>query len=105
MGQTGSGKTSVIKNYLLKDKTDTKINIPIIMNFSANTQAGEVQQYLDAKMEKRKRGVFGPQLGKKFIFYIDDLNLPMKEKYGCINSHELVRQMIAHGGWYDLKEI
>lgn len=56
-------------------------------------------------MEKRKRGVFGPQLGKKFIFYIDDLNLPMKEKYGCINSHELVRQMIAHGGWYDLKEI
>lgn len=39
------------------------------------------------------------------MFYGDDLNMPMKERYGCINSHELVRQMIAHGGWYDLKEL
>lgn len=60
VGQTGSGKTSVIKNYLLKHKTDSLVNIPLLFNFSANTQAGEVQQYLDAKVEKRKRGVFGP---------------------------------------------
>lgn len=29
----------------------------------------------------------------------------MKERYGCINSHELLRQLISHGGWFDLKEI
>lgn len=61
--------------------------------------------FLDSKVEKRKRGVFGPHLGKRLVFYGDDLNMPMKERYGCINSHELVRQMIAHGGWYDLKEL
>nr|AAC48285.1 dynein heavy chain homolog [Hexamita inflata] len=105
VGSTGSGKTSVIKNYLLKNKEDATVNLPIIMNFSANTQAGEVQSYLDGKLEKRKRGVFGPPVNKKYLFYVDDLNLPMKEKYGCINSHELVRQMIAHGGWFDLKEL
>lgn len=29
----------------------------------------------------------------------------MKERYGCINSHELIRSLIAHEGWYDLKEL
>lgn len=91
VGQTGSGKTSVVKNYLLRDKVDTLVNIPLLFNFSANTQAGEVQAYLDSKVEKRKRGVFGPQLGKRLVFYGDDLNMPMRERYGCINSHELVR--------------
>jgi dynein heavy chain len=36
---------------------------------------------------------------------VDDINLPMKERYGCINSHEFVRSLIAHNGWYDLKEL
>lgn len=49
--------------------------------------------FLDSKLEKKKRGVYAPpsSLGKKYIFYVDDLNLPMKEKYGCINSHEFLR--------------
>lgn len=64
-----------------------------------------MQSYLDQKVEKRKRGVFGPPVGKKLIFYGDDLNMPAKERYGCINSHELVRQVIAHGGYFDLKEL
>ena len=29
----------------------------------------------------------------------------MKERYGCINSHEFLRQIICHGGYYDLKEL
>lgn len=75
------------------------------MTFSANTQAGNVQEFLDNKLEKRRRGIYGPPTSKKFVFFVDDLNLPMKERYGCINSHEFMRQMVAHGGWYDLKEL
>ncbi|KAH0572596.1 Dynein heavy chain [Spironucleus salmonicida] len=105
VGSTGSGKTAVIKNYLLKHETDTKFISPLFLTFSANTQAGQVQQYLDSKVEKRRRGIYGPPVSKKFVLFVDDLNLPMKERYGCINSHEFLRQLICHGGFYDLKEI
>ncbi|CAL6082691.1 Dynein_heavy chain [Hexamita inflata] len=105
VGPTGSGKTAVIKDYLQNNKIDAKTQIPLLMTFSANTQAGQVQEFMDSKLEKRRRGVYGPPASKKYIFYIDDLNLPMKERYGCINSHELVRQLIAHEGWFDLKEL
>ncbi|KAH0569467.1 Dynein heavy chain [Spironucleus salmonicida] len=104
VGPTGSGKTQIIKNYLL-NSPDASYQVPISTTFSANTQANDLMRFIDQKLEKRRRGVFGPPAGKKYALYIDDLNMPMKEKYGCINSHELIRQLISHGGWYDLKEI
>ena len=33
---------------------------------------------------RRRKGVFGPEDGKKYIaIYIDDLNMPKKEEYGA----------------------
>ena len=60
---------------------------------------------MDGKLEKRKRGVFGPPVGNRYAVYVDDLNLPARERYGCIGAHELLRQLVAHGGWFDLREL
>ncbi|KAG7391800.1 Dynein heavy chain 1, axonemal [Phytophthora pseudosyringae] len=101
VGGTGTGKTVNVTRYLQALPADVYIPIPI--SFSAQTSANQTQDMLDAKMEKRRKGVYGPPAGKKYIIYVDDLNMPKREKYFAQPPLELVRQWFDQGGWYDRK--
>ena len=89
-GPTGTGKTVNISSLLNNEMPEEFVGIP--MMFSAQTSANQTQDTLDEKVEKRRKGVFGPPTGKKYVIFIDDLNMPKKEEYGAQPPIELIRQ-------------
>eukprot|EP00439_Symbiodinium_sp_Y106_P076107 s53_g15.t1 len=101
-GLTGTGKTVVIQQELLKRFDKDKYTV-ISFAFSAQTNANQTQDIIDGKLDKRKKGTYGPPFGKKCLLFIDDLNMPAKEKYGAQPPIELLRQWMDTQGWYERK--
>ena len=62
------------------------------MVMSATSSAVQVQEYTFSKLEKHKKGVFGPKNPNATLaIFIDDLNMPAKEKFGAQPSLEMLR--------------
>lgn len=101
VGATGTGKSVVVNEQLGKNMPDKYIAKN--MAFSASTSANMTQDQIDAVMDKRRKGIFGPPLGKYMLFVVDDLNMPAKEEYGAQPPIEILRQWFDYHGWYDRK--
>ena len=89
VGPTGTGKTFLTCGLIASLSTEKFINN--IVNFSARTNVNYTQDVIMSKLDRRRKGVYGPAMGKKCIIFIDDLNLPQKDLSGTIPPVELLR--------------
>ena len=77
VGPTGTGKSLNINQLLTRELGEDYQYISMV--FSAQTGCNQTQDTIDGKLDKRRKGVYGPPIGKKFVIFVDDLNMPKKE--------------------------
>lgn len=102
VGPTATGKTIYANDFLAK-KIDQTAYTSICMNFSVETTANQVQEIIMSRLDKRRKGVFGPPLGKRCVMFVDDLSMPFREIGSTATQPpvELMRFWLDHSMWYD----
>lgn len=103
MVYVGTGKSQNIGTLLASGLSEEYQYISI--TFSAQTSSNQTQDTIDSKLEKRRKGFYGPPIGKKCIIFVDDLNMPKKELFGAQPPIEILRQYLDHKGWYNRKDL
>ncbi|XP_035775701.1 dynein heavy chain 3, axonemal-like [Anopheles albimanus] len=101
-GPTGTGKSATISSYIRELPKQRFISN--IINCSARSTAAQVQDTIMAKLDRRRKGVYGPPVGKECVNFIDDLAMPARDEYGSQPPLELVRTWLDHRIWSDLRD-
>ncbi len=72
-GGTGVGKTVIINDVLRRsEKTNF---IPVTVNFTAQTSSRRTEEIVEAKLDKKRKALFGAPVGKKVLMFVDDVSI------------------------------
>ena len=99
VGESGTSKTVTIQNFLSTLDPDTTKCLN--MNFSSRTSSNDVQNNIQANVDKRSGKIYGPPAGKTLVIFIDDMNMPKVDLYGTQQPIALLHFLVGRGCMYD----
>ncbi|XQJ30746.1 dynein heavy chain, putative [Leishmania guyanensis] len=100
VGPEGCGKTMLLNN-LFMNTPSTRV---ASLNCSAHTEAIHVIQKLKqtcSLFTSNQGKVLRPKEAERLILLLKDLNLPKPDRYGTVQLHSFLQQLILYNGFYD----
>ncbi|KAK7197103.1 dynein heavy chain [Novymonas esmeraldas] len=100
VGPEGCGK-SMLLNNLFASAANTRV---ASINCSAQTEALHVIQKLRQTcsiFNSNQGKVLRPKEAERLILLLKDLNLPRPDRYGTVQLHSFLQQLILYNGFYD----
>jgi len=109
-GDSGTAKTVTV--FSAFRSLDQDVYMFLSVNFSSRTTSRNFQDVIEENIDKKSLKSYGPKvLGKKMILFIDDLNMPVIDKYGTQQPNALLKflveknQLYQRGGDLELRDI
>jgi len=93
IGPRGCGKSCVLKEFLQGLNPDE--HLVSMTSLSGGTTADQLQQTVVGRLDRRRKGVFGPPMGRRCVLLVDGLG-------DHSGPAELLRQWLGHGYWYNV---
>jgi dynein heavy chain len=103
IGLAGCGKTQTSLGCL--KSLDPEYYTFYLMNMSYYTDSTLLQAMMENPLEKKAGKLYGPPGKLQMVYFIDDLNMPMLDKYNTQSAIELMKQKQDYGHWYDRAKI
>lgn len=97
-GKPGSGK-SVQLRECMKRHHNSAICRKVVLGQRTTTE--DVENFFMSRFVKRHRRSLGPPYGSRMWFLVDDLAAPVPDKFGTQRPHQLLRQVVEYGGFYE----
>jgi dynein heavy chain len=94
VGKAGTGKTTNVKDFLCTLNSDNTLSAS--MSFNSYTDSKTLQTLLESQIVKQAGKNYGPPPGKVLIYFLDDLNMPQRDKYETQAPISLIRQIVDH---------
>lgn len=101
-GPTGTGKSVLLKQFIAK-KLKSGDSITSMINFTATITSESFQKRIESKLERHRKGVLAPVLGKYLIIIAEDIHMASQDAQGVHPTLELLRQWFDYSGWFDMK--
>jgi dynein heavy chain len=95
VGRAG-GKTSIAQDFIRNGRGVDYSTRICVSYFST---AATLQARLEYSLEKCGGKIYAPPMGRRHIYFIDDLNMSNPDEYGTQSPVELLRQWMDYGSW------
>lgn len=94
-----------MRNYVYEKDIPIKQRKYDLLGGSNLTTGQKLQSLFENRLIKGSKTLLQPPDDNHQVFFIDDLHMTHKDRWGDQSANELLRQYLDFGGWYNLEKI